>query len=433
MCIRYFLLLLAVATVHLSFGQEKLGRRAYWGIEFETDASGVRLRTVSEKYAFGVAGLQNGDVVTHVNGSELKLRSDLGAALRGKLAGDVLKVRYLRNGKAKQAILRTTPFPYEETGGVAFEYGSFITEQQDHLRTIVSKPSGEGGKQPAILFLQWLSCDAIDQHPMYKDGNIQLIHDLSRAGFLVMRTEKPGVGDSQGRSCSQYGFNDELDIHRQALQQLRKRPDVDLSRIFLFGSSIGGTMAPILAQGEDIRGLLVTGCYYKTWYEHMLEIERRISFLSGDSPGATNKKMKLWSRFYSMYLNEGMTPGKIISKYPEFKEVWEGPDEHQYGRPVSFYIEANNHNVPEYWQALNIPALVIYGTYDYIMSREDHVMIVDALNRKKEGLGTYLEVEGMDHGLTIYKSQQAAFTSFSSKYDTSLTDKVIRWLEDQSR
>ena len=289
----------------------------------------------------------------------------------------------LRENKPKTLQVIADPFPYEKVEGVHFDYESFTTRKGDHLRTIISKPQNISGKLPAILFIQWLSCDAIDQHPVYKDGNIQLIHDLSKAGYLVMRTEKPGVGDSEGTPCGKYGFDYELQVHMEALEQLKKRADVDLDNIFIFGSSMGGAMAPIVAQNQSVKGLIVTGCYYKTWYEHMLEIERRISTLSGDTPDVTNRKMRQWSKFYSLYLNDKMTPKLILENHPEFKPLWTDQPEHQYGRPVSFYMEANAHNIPSYWQNINAPVLVIYGAYDYIMSRSDHVMIAEAMNKKK--------------------------------------------------
>ena len=353
--------------------------------------------------------------------------------LQQGITGTKLKIQILRGQDTLDCEVIGDPFPFEQVEGVHFDYGSFVSSLGDHLRTIISRPDKSESKLPAILFIQWLSCDAIDADPLYNDGNIQLIHDLSKAGYLVMRTEKPGVGDSKGRSCAKYGFNDELDIHRQALQQLRLNPMVDTNHIYLFGSSIGGTMAPIVAKNQNIAGLIVTGCYYKTWYEHMLEIERRILTLGGTSPSITNDKMKLWSKFYSLYLNDRMTPKQIIDQHPEFEDLWTDEPEHQYGRPVSFYMEANEHNVAAYWDLINVPVLVVYGEYDWIMSKQDHLMIVNALNQKKPGLGTYFEVPKTTHGLLKTTSLKAAFDDYSPDYDPLISKTVITWLQSSFR
>ena len=422
-----FLFLICFFQIH---AQNELPRRAYWGINYEERDNSVVLSRITEGLSFEKGGALADDIVLNINGKDIKSINDFRQQIRNKNAGHHLVLTVLRNGKEQELQITADPFPYEKVEGVGFEYGSFVSSQGDHLRTIVSKPANRKGKLPAVLFIQWLSCDAIDAHPVYKDGNIQLIHDLSKAGYLVMRTEKPGVGDSKGKPCSDYGFNYELKIHQEALQQLQKRPDVDTENIFLFGSSMGGTMAPIIAQNQAIKGLMVTGCYYKTWYEHMLEIERRISFLSGDAPALTNQKMKQWSQFYNLYLHHKMTPQAILQKHPEYKDLWKDQPLHQYGRPVSFYMEANEHNIPQYWENISAPVLVIYGEYDWIMSREDHLMIAEAMNKKETGLGTFIEVPKASHGLQLYKNRQAAFDSYSPDLDPHLSEKLIRWINE---
>ncbi len=413
---------------YVSCAQSQLPRRAYWGVSYEYEDGKVILTSISKGCAFDKAQALVNDVVVAANGTAISSRQDFSRILTGKKEGHSIQLKIHRNGHPKIIKVVAGPFPYEVAEGVSFDYESFTTSQGDQLRTIISKPKNVQGKLPAILFIQWLSCDAVDAHPRFKDGNIQLIHDLSKAGYLVMRTEKPGVGDSKGKSCDDYGFNYELQVHKEALEQLKKRKDVDTENIFLFGSSMGGTMAPMVAQNQNIKGLMVTGCYYKTWYEHMLEIERRISALSGDAPAKTNQKMRQWTRFYSLYLNDKLSPKTILEKYPEFKSLWQDEPEHQYGRPVTFYMEANEHNVPEYWENIQSPTLVIYGEYDWIMSRQDHIMIAEAMAKKGEGMGTFIEVPGAGHGLTLSESQQAAFDSFSPEYDESLSTKVIEWM-----
>lgn len=412
----------------ISCAQSTLKRRAHWGVSYEINENGLVISNVAQGFSFAKSNIQTGDLVLSVNNQPIYSKDDFGSALIGKYAGDKLALKITRDNKNLDVIVIADPYPYEKEDGISFEYGSFTTLTGDQLRTIISKPDNATKELPAILFIQWLSCDHVEAQPTFMDGNVRLIHDLSKAGYLVMRTDKPGIGDSEGKPCDEYGFDYELQVHKDALEVLKKRNDVDPKQIFLLGSSMGGTMAPMVAQNQNIKGLIVTGCYYKTWYEHMLEIERRISYLDGDAPSRTYEKMRQWSKFYSLYLNDKMTPGNIISKFPVYKGLWQDGPEHQYGRNVKFYMEANEHNVADYWSKINAPVLVIHGEYDYIMSKQDHEMITQAMNDKKSGLGTYLEIPKMDHGLNIYASQKAAYTSFSPIYDEILTVQVLQWL-----
>ncbi len=93
-------------------------------------------------------------------------------------------------------------------------------------------------------------------------------------GFATVRLEKAGVGDSKG-DCAQTDFTAELGAYRQAFLKTRNYPFVDPGRIFILGVSEVVDLPPLVAQGAPVKGYVVDGGWSKTWYEHMLEIERR--------------------------------------------------------------------------------------------------------------------------------------------------------------
>lgn len=409
---------------------DSLPRHGLWQAEIRFADPGITVRTVDPGGAAARAGLRPGDRILKINGHSIPDQIAYEKMRRSLKAGQPAVLLLQRGPDVLETTISLAPYPREHTPGLDTRYGSLVTAHGDRLRTISTRPAGVAGKLPAILFVQWLSCSPPEQHWRFRDGWAAMVQEISRGGYHVLRVTKPGVGDSEGPDCADYGFNYELETYRAALQYLRNMPEVDTSRIFLFGGSMGGSMAPIIAQQENLKGIIVSGCYVKTWYEHMLEIERRISTLSGDSPATTNEKMKTWSAFYAMYLNEKMTPEEIFKAHPEYRSLWNEPPRHQYGRPAHFYMEANEHNIAGYWEKLNLPVLVIYGEYDWIMSREDHVLIADIMNRKKSGLGTFLEIPGMDHQLVIYPSLQEAFSGFSYKFDTTVAEKAVAWLAE---
>ena len=196
---------------------------------------------------------------------------------------------------------------------------------------------------------------------------------------------------------------------------------------------MGGAMAPqVAAANPGIKAIMIYGGYVKTWYEHMLEIERRIAQLSGRPSSEVNELMKGWSEFYSLYLNEKMTPEQIIAKRPHLAGLWEGQTPlHQYGRPVKFYIEANEKNLPKAWESINMKVLVMYGEYDWIMSKEDHEMITEIVNRKQPGAATFIVCPKLNHDLTVSQSLQDAFDTgnTSSLFDESIVRKMVEWLQ----
>ena len=46
--------------------------------------------------------------------------------------------------------------------GLDTEYGELLPGDGSRLRTIVTRPKNSTGRLPAVLFVQWLSCDSIE-------------------------------------------------------------------------------------------------------------------------------------------------------------------------------------------------------------------------------------------------------------------------------
>ena len=77
----------------------------------------------------------------------------------------------------------------------------------------------------------------------------QIARDLVNAGFIVIRYDKRGVGQSGGRSES-VTIADYAEDARQVLQWLEKQKGVDKNRIGIVGHSEGALVAMLLAGRE---------------------------------------------------------------------------------------------------------------------------------------------------------------------------------------
>ena len=163
----------------------------------------------------------------------------------------------------------------ESLPGVDTEFGELLPGDGAPLRTIVTRPQHSSGRLPAVLYVQWLSCDTIELAPNSNDGwSVMLRRLITESGMLWQRTEKSGVGDSQGPACSQLDYATELAHHRAALRQMQLRPDVDPKRIVVYGASMGSTFAPLISAEEEVAAVIVWGGGAATWFERMLRFER---------------------------------------------------------------------------------------------------------------------------------------------------------------
>src|SRR5262249_5201039 len=141
----------------------------------------------------------------------------------------------------------------------------------------------------------------------------------------------------EGPDCASSDLEDDLAAFRAGLRTVLADPGVDATRLVLFGGSIGGALAPGLAREFRPKAMGVAGGFTRTWYEHMLDIERRRLTLSGKSAADVNAAMRMFIPFYERVLVAGQSPGQAIAANPSWAPHWyDGPD-HQYGRAIRYY------------------------------------------------------------------------------------------------
>jgi pimeloyl-ACP methyl ester carboxylesterase len=302
-------------------------------------------------------------------------------------------------------------------------YDWVVNHSGQQLRTFITRPKAAAAKVPVIFFVGWLSCDSMEYpDPNTRDGfGIFMRRLIDESGYATVRMDKPGVGESHG-DCSKADFNSEMEGWQAAFAALGKYDFIDPDRVFVVGLSNGGGFSPLAVGGHPVRGFVSAGSWGRTWYEHMLELERRRLTAQDKSPAEVNASVKAFADFYNLYLVKSMTPGQVITQHPEWKSLWYDTPDGQYGRPAAFYQQLQALNLGEAWQKVNAPVLVIRGGADDIMSRADSETIAQIVNQAHPGRARYLEVAGMDHGFTV-----------KGKFHDDLVPLVTAWMREQLR
>lgn len=322
----------------------------------------------------------------------------------------------------------------ESHPNITTSYETLVLRDGVKLQTIVTKPATASGRLPAILFVQWLSCDtvAISDHP--RDGwSAMLKQIVRRSNALVWRTEKRGVGASEG-NCATMDYDTELADHRRALEQLKRREDVDPNRIVIFGGSIGGTYAPLIAAEQPVAGVMIWGAGATTWAERTLKFERNALELRGAPPEQLAREMTLRLQFINRYLIGNQTPSQIAAADPAVGAVWSRivgtATDGQYGRPFAFHQQAQRADWAAAWSKVNSPVLAMYGEYDWFESRDATSLIARIANAKSPGRGTFTEVPRMNHHFAEFSSPEAAFAAKDGRVNPEPAVSVmLAWLE----
>jgi pimeloyl-ACP methyl ester carboxylesterase len=337
----------------------------------------------------------------------------------------------LAPGAARPAsadLARRAGLEQENLPGCDVRYGSVGTPRGYRVRTVLTRPTGAEGKLPTLVFLPWLSCDPVES-PGPGDGWMQMLHGVAqRSGWALYRVEKPGVGDSEGPPCSQNDLETDLAAFRAALAQVRKLDGVDSSRIVLFGGSIGGALAPVLAAEAKCAGVIAAGGFSRTWYEHMLEIERARLTFEGTPPADVNRAMKGLVTFYDLYLHQKLTPAEVLARRPDLTPLWHDAPDGQYGRPAAYYQQVEDLDVEDAWSRIEVPVLVLHGEYDWIMSRAEAEHAAEIVNARAPGRARLVILPRTDHHFGVYASPLDAYRERGGQVSDEVVTRITEWL-----
>lgn len=426
------LLIGLLLTFQVAWTQE-LARRANWQAKFTRigHAPGVVVKEIAPGSPLAQVDIQQGDIFLRVNDRQILTLEDWDAITYGIRANQKTHILYRRGDKVSKIAVVLNALGKEKHDQLDTYYESVMSDFGVKQRTIVTKPKGTTRKLPAIVLIQGLSCSTIEKYPGRGNNWVNQIDALvENSGMVVMRVDKPGVGDSDG-DCSETDFETELGGYRAAIRSLKTKSYVDTTKIIVYGASMGSTLAPVLANEFGLAGVISDGTFFKSWFEHMLEIERRIRQMSGDSESVIAKKMnQAYIPLYYGMLIEGKSYQKVINENPALADFnYHGP-RHMYGRPVEYYQQLQQFDLASAWEKVNVPVRILYGSNDWIMSEFDNKMIIDVLDRNGHEDHELLIYPGLDHWNTIHVKPEDSFLGKPGKWDPKVPEIIIGWAKE---
>lgn len=346
---------------------DPLPRRGYFGVALEQSPAGVRVTGVAPGSTAADAGVVGGDIITAIDGHATGTTGAVIGAIGSHRSGESVSIGIERNGESRTVAAKLKAYPSEQMENATVSYGSVESQPGIRLRTIVSVPRNPArDRYPAVLLIQGGGCGSIDTPigpPVAQPG---LMHAIGSRGFVTMRVEKSGVGDSQGEPCASIGYSEELAGYQAALKALQSHPAVDRQRIYLLGISLGGVFAPVLATETLVAGISVWGT------------------LAAPPPG-----------------------------YP--------------GRSERFFQEFARVDVPGAWARVNTRVQVLHGEFDInnVTTRETHESIAAVINKAHPGSAQFREFAGLDHCWTRHASFEASKDKCGQGGQTSLVEDAI--------
>ncbi len=419
-----------------------LARKGWLGAMIAPPASagiegdGVLVQRVLPGGSAEGAGLEAGDIVI-ASGTELLAKpSDLLGRLAKMSAGDSMPLKLKRDGAEREVTLKLGAKPMERSDKFEVSYGS-VQVGDFRVRTVWTKPKGDG-PFPTVYMIQGVHCGSIETAMAPVHESRDLANGLAELGYAVVRIEKPGVGDSSGPPCGTIDWDLEVESFRRGLADTMTKPWVDKGRVFLFGHSMGGVTAPVLASEVDVAGIAVYGTSGLPWQEYLIENTRRQVSMEGTDHAELERVIKQSMRFHSLFFELDLPLSEMRAKYPDLAEFTTNSftqGDQIFGRQEKFWQQMEDLEILSYWQKAETPVLAVWGGSEFVTSKRDHEAIVDAVNSWRPGTAKLAVLEGADHGLrraaTAMDSMAAmADPSAPSEFASEIVAMLDGWMKE---
>ena len=370
-----------------------------------------------------LGGLHNEDVLVSLNGEEIENTRYFLDLLKKYRAGDKVNVGYIRKSVLHYTLIVLQPKVKQISDRYDIIYSS-VKSGENHLRTIITKPK-TSGKHPAVLLIGGVGCYSTENtSSKYLRSTGIWVDSLTRNGFVTMRVEKTGMGDSEGIPCDSCDFVTEKNGYLDALYQLKYLPYVNEEQVFIAGFSIGGVIAPIISKEISVKGIAVYGTVGRNWFEYELENSHRQRLLEGYSPDSIDLFMRAeYKRLYGLFV-EKKSPGEIEKEHPETSSVL-----FNYPMHIKYFQQVADINIRGLWKNTNVYVCAMHGSSDFVSSSEEHELIVSIVNRNNPDMAEYTKIDNSDHWELYAESKKVSKSHSSSEVNPQAAITAMKWMK----
>lgn len=298
-------------------------------------------------------------------------------------------------------------------------------------------------KWPAILLIPGSGRQDRDEtFGLFNATFKELASFLSENGFVTIRYDKRGVGESGGNFTSAGLYDFARDVEN-VFNYLKSREEVDSSQIFLIGHSYGGKTATIIAsQHPEVAGLVLLACVASQEPDNLIRQNKFISKIRGESEGEKKARFeslnswieKVRNHQYKNY-RDYFGPGglsKELQKIQKFNPL-----------PPKWLLQAMEYNQVNTLKKLKMPILIISGTSDWMVPPSETKLLHKALEKAHHPDFEVVIFPEADHRFTRVESSEKSYkmTSLSSikdlfkKYPIHpfVLNKIINWLKIKTK
>jgi len=246
----------------------------------------------------------------------------------------------------------------------------------------------------------------------------QLAGHLADAGWLVVRYDKRGVGQSGGRAESA-GIADYADDVVSVVQWLRKQPDVDPKRIVVVGHSEGGSVGLIAAsRSKNIRALVTIAAPGTKGSDLILEQQRRA--LDGLKIPDEEKQRRV--DLQKQIMNAVITG-----------QGWDGiPEATRKQADTAWFRSVLVWDPAPVMKKVKQPLLIVHGELDKQVPIQNAELLNGLALQRKKGTTAMVLIPGINHLLVPARTGEVSEYGAlgDARVSPDVSTRVVEWLRN---
>ena len=333
------------------------------------------------------------------------------------------------------------PLPYGERN-VVFDNAVDGTK----LGGTLSIPA-EGERHPAVLLISGSGAQDRDSTIFGHKPFFVISDHLTRSGFVVLRLDDRGVGETTGDTGDATSEVQATDVVA-ALAFLKEQAEVDPKKVGLLGYSMGGAVAPLVAAnrkngvafvvslaGPGVSGADLSAMQLEAFLRLdgkipppdieklvALQVKAQETFVdSGDKAKvlelleeARQIGMQHLSEKHLKFMNDDMRAAQDAAQLATMETPW--------------FADFLKFNPSKHWKKVKCPVLVLIGEKDFQVPADANMKpLVKALKRNKDVTAT--KVPGLNHLFQNAETGQIIeYAQLDETFDPATLEVISAWL-----
>lgn len=232
-------------------------------------------------------------------------------------------------------------------------------------------PDGEG-PFPAVILVHGSGPNDRDESVGSCKPFTDIAVGLANKGIMVLRYDKRTYthGNKFALIKEYTVYEETVEDARLAIDFLKNHPKADPIKIHIIGHSLGGMLAPRIAEGrEDVAGCILMAAAARPLEELILLQTRYLAQADGKVTPEEEKAIRELQK-----QKENIQSPNLSSKSPPSELM---------GVPASYWLDLRQYSPVETAARLAIPLLVLQGERDYQVTMEDFGLFQEGLGNKK--------------------------------------------------